>query len=235
MYQYVLIYNTLLVFHHSAYKYVRVRTRTYTYRLIWSEFQKDASRFQPRDLLHTFCRSYHCTKDVQTRTSTPGYISIVQHWIYIVFNSYCPCTWRLISDRRLSRWAPAPCHDIARQSLRLDLDLPKVQLRSQATWRFWSHLLATASVGRPEWVPPCLPRQPLRCKPLPGCLPLQCLLQILVTAPDYSGCSSLSPMDLSSSSDSELQGPHISELGPCTSHKTRFDAIAKYNTITVGL
>ncbi len=44
----------------------------------------------------------------------------------------------------------------------------------------------------------------------------------------HDDCHSLFP------SYDRAQGPHVSELGSCTSHKTRFDAIAKYNKITVG-
>ncbi len=89
------------------------------------------NRSQTRNLLQTFLRTYHCTAGVQT--STPGYHCSSQQRTYIIILPKYLCTWWLMQDLlRRSRRAPAPGHDVSRQSL--DLDLPKAQVHSRASF-----------------------------------------------------------------------------------------------------
>ncbi len=141
MYQFVLMYTTLWVFHHSTYKYVQVRIRTYKY-------------VQVR--IRTYTDWFELSVPVQNpdEPPPPAMTLPARAWIWISLEPS-------FAVKQLEDFDVTCCQRLV------------------------------------EWVPPHLPRQPLRCKPLPGCLPLQSLRPLLVTSPDHSGCSSQNPINLS--------------------------------------
>jgi hypothetical protein len=116
-------------FHQGTYQYIEVRTRTDAYIRVHAvsyPFQKGANESRTRDLLHTLHRVYPCVTGVQT--SIPVMIKCDLSVFIICFcQTPCPCTWRLMTNRRRrSRRAAAPSHDIPRPSL--DADLTEAQL-----------------------------------------------------------------------------------------------------------
>ncbi len=73
------------------------------------------------------------------------------------------------------------------------------------------------------------PLQPWRCRPLPDCWPLQCLPPLLVTAPSHVGRRPY-PCQWLKFRLGIIRTPR-SRVRIMHSHKTLFDAIAKYNQI----
>ena len=133
MYRYILVHTIMYEFHQRTDLYMPVRTLTYWYIRVHAvpyPFQKSANRSRTRNLVHTSHRVYPCAMGLQI--SMPVKVTNdVSVYIIWFCQTPCPCTWRqMTNQRRRSRRAAAPSHDIPRPSL--DVDLVDAQLRLEA-------------------------------------------------------------------------------------------------------